>query len=46
MAWTEEEFEAVREAIKKQEELVRPKILGLERLMEILKGKEGKDGEN
>ena len=40
MAWTDQEIEAVREAMKKQEELVRPKMVGLERLMEILKGEE------
>lgn len=41
MAWTEQEIKAVREAIKKQEEIIRPKITGLERLMEILEEKEG-----
>ena len=56
MAWTEKELEAVREAMKKQEELIRPKMVGLEKLMErlkdleklmeILKDKEGVDGEN
>lgn len=40
MAWTEKEIEAVREAMKKQEELIRPKIVGLEKLMEILKREE------
>lgn len=38
--WTDEELEAVREAMRKQEELIRPKMAGLEKLMEILKVRE------
>lgn len=38
--WTDEEIKAVREAIKTQEELIRPKITGLEKLMEKLKIRE------
>lgn len=37
MSWTDQEIEDVREAIKRQEELIRPKMVGIERLMEILK---------
>lgn len=41
MAWTDQEIEDVREAMRKQEELIRPKMVGLEKLMEILKEQEG-----
>lgn len=42
MAWTEEELKAVREAIKKQEEMISPKKTGLDDLLDILKVKEKK----
>lgn len=42
MAWTEEELKEVREAIRKQEEMIRPKRTGLEDLFDILKIREEK----
>ena len=32
MAWTDQEIEAVREAIEKQEELIRPKMVGIRKV--------------
>lgn len=43
MTWTDQDIEAVREAMKKQEEIIRPKLMGLEKLIEILKIEEVKD---